>query len=387
MATILVAKTGGAISVGRSTAKSEGFETVNVIWHLNKMGHKVILFGVVNGDTKMIEDHCQIIRPNLDGMKEDVTPGEFEERMAPALEEIRDLKPCVWINMFGGGYSRSIPTGETKMMAAAVRYSAPILYVCSKMCIPRVMVVSDPKTILREIEITRYPQLVPAAILSQWDNVRKQSLFGSRYRVVDKHAKVEYWETQHLPINLDLSNKRYDIVVAANTHADNGKVDGGRMETWHQILDGFKGNVAICGDGWYGWEPKEQWLGVLPNRDRVHELMHQGWAGPMIPQVNGFATTKIRLKAMQGCVPIPHGRGGPLTYDLRGEIIPLDHPCRVLGKYDLERAFQYARNHRQEMLHMVLEKTRPDFSMLDEVVDLVQNGYTLEGFGGMKKIG
>ncbi len=394
MARVLVARTGSVVSTGGATSKSEGLETVSIVRHLKRQGHDVILYGQVIDDYSWLEQiGVKVIVPNIVGVNNEITLEAFHEKVWPSIEQLQDLRPQVWVNVAGGAYTRGVPTTQMRLLQAGIRYSGPILYANAKLRLPRVCVVTDPKCYPHEFEMTDPggEANIPIAVLSQEHASFEKRINYSKWMIHARYSACEYWMTDGMMPRRPKNDPKFDVVIVANSHFTNPRVEGFRTSTWEKILKGFTGKTAIIGHGWEGWDNRG-WLGTVPSLDDVINAMHDGWAGSMIPQKRGFNTTKIRLYALAGCAPLPHGRGEHLTYDVEGKVLDLDHPARIstrdgLTEADINRAFTFAVYHRDKIIHEVLEKTKPDFSMLDEVVDWVAAKRELNfRFGGYQKL-
>lgn len=389
-ATVVVARTGSPYFVGDDGVSANGeADTQCVIDHLADAGYNVVYFGLCNGEERLRKDVI-LMKPNMKGVDENATEDELKERLDPLIAHLQELRPICCVNVAGAPASWSWPKNPNGAFtqAFAVRYSAPCLYMIHRCGLPRVCVITDPKVYQRDCEgATMWPQVQPIAVLSQEETTFAKRIQDKKYKVVAKYAGCEYWRTEGMQriLRIYTAIKNRTITTAAHSHYGRGALGVGRDDVWPLILDKYLSDeneaghclsTRICGKMWEGHPTQrkypEVFVGCLENERKVHELLREGYCGPMIPQKKGFNTTKIRLHALNLNAPLPYGRGGPYTYDADARVVPLDSPFRIDEDPDgLKKAVDYTMTHgdaRLEYVNDVLEKTKPNWWLLDECV-------------------
>jgi hypothetical protein len=171
----------------------------------------------------------------------------------------------------------------------------------------------------------------------------------------------------------------------AHGHFADGRLNrrGVRHRPWGALLNGYNGpNIEIVGKDWdeFDLPPTCDWLGTVPPGECITRL-RAAKCGPIVPIDDKFTTSKLRQYVLNGCLPLPYGRGEEvLTWDHRGEFCPLDSDCRVTSARELEACIRRAvsdEKWRRARIEQMLKLTEPDFSVLEKAMRLELKGYEL----------
>lgn len=407
MKTVVVTKTGSPCFVGMKGSARGDADTPSIVEHLCARGDiDVCYFGSCRNweegwkdlDVTVFDPYLGDIVNEASVQNKSCEPALID-RLDPFVADLQNGREIVaWIDCFGGTPSWSWPVNplNATTQVFAVAYAAPALYAMHKTGGPRFAVVTDPKVYKRDGEMMHmWPEVFPKAVLSQEQRTWKKKISYNDVMVHAKYAACEFWLTHLMePIVRD---KQWDLTIAANAHFNEGRLPRDRDHLWYNILSLCDPErTRICGKGWekapqlYS-EFREMFVGVLPDMDAVREFMAIGIGSPVIPQMPGFNSTKPRLHALSGSVPYLFGDGlQTMTYDRDARILPLNHPARwtIDGGDPILTDAQIS-----ETIELVLERTRPDFSVLDDLVDHALAGQVtwpdpawLERFGGYVKI-
>lgn len=391
---IVVAKTGAVYSGGDTPGSKGEADTAPLLDYLtHRYPGRVAYFGLTNCEHT---DGVQWFEPDLRGIDYESTGAALRERLDPVIARVNEAGGVgVVINACGWAPTWSWPDNPARatVFNPGVRYAAPALYLMHKTRSPRVCVLTDPKCYPRDGEMATWEHARPAALLSQSDRLMKKTVQGRPYMVRQVLSKCEYWGTYGLrtPPVLPVDERPYRVATCANGHFNEARLRGDRRETWDIILRRWLEDhacvTAVCGGGWEKHElardmsygSADAFKGIIPTFYGMLELIGQGECGPMITQVAGFNSTKPRLHALVGSVPLFVGTDPdhPHTYDADERLLPLSHPTRVdLSRDDdLERAAGVARTSEgQEVIQEVLAATEPDFSLLDECIEAFMSG-------------
>lgn len=368
--TVVVIKSGSPCYVGGTGTARGDADTPAIIEHLVERGDlDVVFFGAFRGEIP----GCRVMDPDLRGIFDPrivfaSDADKIDERCKPYVDELRELGVACYIDSTGPEVSWSWPKNDqgASLMISSARYGGPAKRLMHLVPSHRICVVTDPKCYPRDGEFARmWPSLLPHAVLSQEQRVFDRRVSYVDYKIHTVRSGAEYWLTHRMePIQ---NTGEWQVVVAANTHVTDPRVGGhgkrpqesDRALLWEEVLSRCdSSNTRICGSGWdktaaYERDPA-MFVGILPTMQDVREFLSTGVCGPMITQRKGFASTKPRLYALSGSVPRFAG-----DYDCDAVLLPQDHPARWGHQsYDIV-----------ETLELILERTRPNFSLLDRVVD------------------
>lgn len=392
--TVAIIRTGSPyfVSGGGASARGELDTDGFLRYLLTRDDLDVVFFGSIRGDYECLRDAgLHVI--DIDEKWQGYGPGELtflsdealRERFDPYVQELAAMEPVCFVESAGPtpSWSWSENPNFASVYDFAIRWSAPPLYAMHMIQAPRYTVVTDPKCYKRDLEMSlMWPECIPRAVLSQEDRVFDKTIGGTPYKVHAAYAACEYWFTAwlHQWVNLEEcfhqpdghSGYQHDLHIAANAHLTENRLPKGRTDLWGDILRRCPPDeTRVCGAGWdkhplYEERP-DMFVGVLKTFEEVLTHMASGRGSPMIPQWPGFNSTKIRLHAMMGSCPYPFGGEDyfhPMTYDRKERVLSLSHPARWIdGPPDLSSS------QRCDTIHLVLEKTKPNFSKLDALVD------------------
>ena len=364
--TIMVTRTGSPCYVNNKGSKPRGdLDTDPLIRYLALRDDiNVVYFGVIR-NAKDLPENVSVINVPVQHIDYLLTGRDIEKIWADSLHELREMNPVGCIEMFGATPSWSWVDNPNGAMTQdfAVKYSLPPLWAMHKLDIPRYGVVTDPKCYKRDLEmVSCWKNIVPRAVLSQEDTVIKRKMNGYPVEIEAVYAACEFWLTTGFD---QYSHRGEGHVVCANTHH---KAYKGREELWWEILMRCPEATKLCGQGWDKISVPNHVTncGIMPDLEATLAFIRSGEEGVCIPQKPGFNTTKPRLYALQNTVPRLFGNGKhEWTYDRDERILPLNHPAR----FDSGQPYDH-----DEVIQMILDKTTPDFSKLDRLIDSILDG-------------
>ena len=351
---ILVTRTGSPFySCGQ-----KGFPDMMGIWDYlrTRQDYTATYVGHVVGP-----DRGSMIRWPVKGLNRDLDTEYIEEMWAESLEKCRELNPTHIVVLEGATPTWSWPDNPTaaRIFDFGLRYSAPALWLCHKLKIPRVSIITDPKCYPRDSEMTTiWPECRPHSVLSQENCWINKTIQGKPLKIEAVYAKCEYWL---------MHGRAYPIIQGKNYSAFRGnqmaqfkelRLRKGREESWRKILAAFHGcDLKIAGKGWDGW-PKEVFTGWVDGFDGLLKFLGEGIAGPMIPQKVGFSSTKPLMHAVMGNCPLFFD-----DYDSACRVLPANHTCR-----SPQRPGSLSTQFLLDTCERVKEACTIDFTMLDRVL-------------------
>ena len=365
-------RTGSPFYTKTIRSRPTGEFDTRAIWNYCKRVHNATFVGPLAGPSEE-----NMIQVDIKGWDEFTAGPEIIERLDPIVEKCRELNPKMVIVVEGATPTWSWPENPNcaLVFAFCIRYNLPALYIIHKLNIPRISIVTDPKCYPRDSEMTTiWPNIMPAAVLSQENATWTKIIQGKRVQFNAVASGVEFWNTTywHVPPTRELKDKV--VATAANAHFKNTRLHKHRHQAWEDVwknwLPEHKHETVVCGKGWDKHEffDSDVFIGVVKTHQDAWRVMSRGHYGPVLPQKEGFNSTKPRLHALVNSVPLLYGDGGYMTYDKDERILPLNHPARIRTD-GLEGVIKRCHNIKQEIIEEVLEKTTPDFKMLDDVIE------------------
>lgn len=404
--TIIVCKTGSPCDVGLGGSSRGDGDTPSIVEHLCERGDlDVVFFGplrnwqdhkdgspgwaTTEGVTVMDPDLGSVFNGRTHVVREDAAA--IEDLIAPMISDLRDRRVVGVIDVNGPevGWSWPDNAADSGVMLWAARYGAPAKRMMHLLGAHRLSVITDPRCYTRDSEMTRmWPELVPHAVLSQEAVVFPRTISFHPMRIHAAYAACEYWLTHRMhrigPPAGDVAERTIEVAIAANTHIKDARIGGGakrglpaseslRGSLWQDVLSCCPDDTAVCGSDWEDLMhdcPEHWYLGKLKSMHDVREMLTRAVGGPMIAQERGFNSTKIRLYALSGCMPYPYVSENDdyreRTYDGEQRVLPLDHPMRWKDGPPNWRALGVDP---EEYVSLILERTKPNFTMLDRLVD------------------
>lgn len=404
---IAITRTGSPIYFGSEAGARGELDTVPFIERLvATYTGRIIVFGALRGDVPPDDEHVTYI--NID--MRDVNPSGDEarftrpdvliERIMPYAQIIAEYQPKCVFDCWGATPTWSWTGNPNGALPYdfAVLYSAPMLFVMKYLnevngFTPRFGIVTDPKCYKRDLEMaTIWPEIIPAAVLSQEKRMWDRKLQGKRFRTWAAYARCENWLTwqwECIPNTND-----FPCVIMANTHVNAGLLAPGRDEVWLEILNEVPDDTVVFGSGWdkvpYAEWDRLRYVGVLPTTDDVRAALAQCYGGPMICQMPGFMTTKARIYAMSGALPLAYGLINddphPLAYDRDCRVFAPNDMLRWIAGRDVEgqTCLNISDKRREFLINHILELTTPNFSLLDHLLSEI-NDMTREGMQSVCK--
>jgi len=360
----------------------EGGETEGVIRHLVERGHNVVYFGRHDGELP-----CPAIQPYLKGIDDLVSEREQQAAWGHDIAALEPYAPFAgMVNVLGACSPRNF-AGETIVYAWAIRYCGPALNLLRHFNLRRVVINNDPRSYPHEMEMGHSPNLIPVALLGQYDSDRLRVVAGTRYRVKEVHAFAESWVYNHVRENTD----EQPVVFMAHAHLKDGIRVPERFDAIWDIAQWT--DIPVYGAGWEGIRDDA----VLLRQHVVTDMINTATCCPVIAHVPGFYTGKPYVLMSQGCIPIlwgasrQDGSSSPFTADPKGLLLPLnslwrwDEGCNPWGpKGIIQRTIDA-----KDMLRAKwAERLKPRWEMLDEVVDLLirDKPIPIDRFGGFARV-
>lgn len=411
MNTLLICKMGSVYRTRARAASAVGEqgETEGVIHHLLKNKKiRLVYFGRYDGE---VPEGLTVINPDVSGMDEWASSEEQKKRWSNDIAALEPYAPFIgFIQVAGYSPTMSLidnPNGATVQLAS-IKYSAPQLNVLMHFKIQRCMINCDPRNYPKDQEMSLLGEVGdwvrPRALLDQCDAEYVTRIGGIRYCRISRYAGVELWAKLYPYKDVE---KTRDCTIIAHAHIKDGvaatKSTGpGRELAWKHVLapiddllDLSSRGLYIYGKGWQhytGALPRNTYNGVI-KPSQVEQVLAESKCGPIVAVMPRFYTGKIMVYLTQGCAPIFYGDGSedhPHTYDPFARYLSLDSFCRIRKPGDLKIVVDmFCRNeqYRQQYIEELLSKTRPNWSLLDELVtDLIADRDLGTRYGGYVKL-
>lgn len=381
---LLVSKVGSvfhARDLG-SNAKGEQGETEGLMRHLIEQGHEVIYFGRARG-LERIHGVTYIESTRIGpGMYLGQTYTYEDQCRAADIDEeqlraIGAHEADAWIQVFG--YSApSLMNNKTLATPqnAAILYIAPILMAQHRLRIPCIGVNNDPRTYLKSQEAAnQWPDLLPIALLDQSEHEKQRIIGGVDVIQRARYAKCESWGYLE-----SVENRRETLcTIVAHAHISDGCRKRARDDSWRNVLLGaFEElpEMRVYGKGWNHFSMYDEYPDRFPGcieGGAVAETLAACEFSPCVAADHGFYTGKPYVLVASGVVPLMYGDGtDPFTWDPLSQLVPFDHPTRVVNPGDLARVVRTLDY--DEQLTWFKSILKPDFSVLDTCLDELQQG-------------
>jgi len=342
--------------------------TMGVAKYLRDQGHAVTLFGQVRGDPPGV----RVVRPNVRGMDEYSTVADVEARYRAATDELGPQDAC--LNVAGPSPTTSWvgnPYGASTQQCY-MKYTGPLLYAMHHLGLKRVLLVHDPRNYPRDHEMLYWPECRPAVVLSLEERSFPRRLRHQQYIVHAQYGRGENWWSYGTPYHpCDEVGRDVPCLMVQHSHLEDDRLSDGRADAYATFMGGDEVDVLV-GRGWdkYPGGAPRAWQGeVSPGECR--RLLQRALCGPIVPIADKFITSKLRQYALNGCLPLPYGRGERFTYDHLGRYVPLDAEIRVQTRAELRELVDRARRDegwRRGWVERIREATEPDFSVLEEAL-------------------
>lgn len=385
MKTILVCKSGTVFrprsSSKSSSSRGEQGETEGLIRHLVDRGDcNIVYFGRYSGDEILTHS---VIGPSLDAVK----PYTHDPASCPASaqdagfdddeRELRQHDEIVgFINMMGYSATMSIVGNpkQTIVQAAGINYVAPMLAALQRLKIPRICIVTDPRCYPRDQEMTYgWGWARPRALLDQYalGFQTERVIGGSSFAVHTVYGAPQSWGT--LERAQPVLSKVLSTCVA-HAHVKTG-IHKSSWDPWRSVLRDVPLGFEMWGEGWDdGPFEDEPWVRGPCRADEVSNMLSRGVACPVVEHTRGFLTGKPYVVRAAGAIPLLFG-----NYDSTGVLLPLDHPSRMHYDDSLRDKCEWVSEHVHELENIWDEALKPDFSVLDRLVDDLLAGKSLDG--------
>lgn len=372
--------------MGDAEASPKGeYDTHETILYLLDAGHDVGFIGRIVGEP---DPRLKVFPLDLTGVDEMSDRDDITARMQQGLKAIREWGPTWCLNSAGPSMGRSMACEHTRSLAMACRYTGPAVVAMHELGLPRVCIVTDPKCYPKEAEMNEWAvEATPVAVLSQEDVTWDRVINGDKYRVTAVDSGAAYWATRRWPDRSQQNADEYTIAMCAHSHLTTSQLPQGRKDVWPRLLEPWLRHAdsreltRVCGGGWDEWakEWPEVFVGLLDTRGDVQDFLRSGRYCPMMPQKVGFATTKVRMAAIEGNCPLFVGGGvtedgREWTYDAGYRVLDAMCPARI-GDHTIEETIAQCEEHgnRERIVAEVMARTKPNFSKLDLVVEAMDD--------------
>jgi len=371
---LIVSKAGSVLRTQASGSSSRGErgETEGLVRHLVAQGHDVTYFGIVYGELP-----CRVVEPCLHGVDgAPLTPESdpsdqqycWNTDAANVCSLAGDHFDC-YLQVAGptaSAFSIASPS-NCRVTQSAVRYLAPQKGLAHHLRVPVWLVNNDPRTYPREQEqALTWTDLLPVALLDNWTGEREQTIGWVPYRRRSVHAWTESWGHFEPLENVE----KYSAVVVAQAHIDTGVKQPGRVAGWTTVLCSALKELPDLHVYGYGWSALGSTFKAFS--ERFHDgvdgltarwLYSQACASPCV----GYSENrsgKAYMIVASGCLPLLYGDGrDPHTWDREGDVIPLNHPCRVVSPLDVK--LLATPEIRREWIGYFQSRLKPNWSVLD----------------------
>lgn len=401
MTRVLIVRTGSVwwLDTTRANPTGEQNDATGVARMLRDQGYDVAITGRIEGELDPGEGPPVT---KLDwNWKEDGLPGNAANSTAEivyaaydkALARIEAWKPDVILEIAGAAPTMSTLDNHkgNRVFEFSVRYYGMALYMYRKLKLPRLLILNDPRSYPKDQEMTRWPECIPQAVLSQYDEVKTQVVDGVKYNVEARYAGCENWWSwgwEYAPLNL--SSRSETMTIIAHSHLDDSRLKKYREDVWSYILDDPRLQYKVFGKNWDYHPMYDSRIHRGPVKpDLVHELLQKTVGGPMIPISDGWLTAKMRQYLVNGAVPMLYGRGDEvvLKYDKRCIHVADSSSIRFSNAeelHDLWRKCISNRTWRKQVIECYREETLPDAGPLIDLVDHFARGgqQDMTRFGG-----
>ena len=359
----------------KNAARGEQGTTEAVVNHLLKRGDiRVVYFGKWYGE---LPEGLIYVEWENKGLGAYSLSKEQKDKFKIDIARLDKYAPFTcFVTIAGYAANNSLLDNEYQVIcqACSVRMIGPVINVLDHYKLPRIVVLNDIRNYPNEHEMTWFtPYMRPAALLSQREREWSRIIHGKRWYISERYAAAEHWRDFDEKTQ---PNKTHDCLIVGHAHMKDGKKLKHHDEAWRKILNSFLPiNFKIYGSGWEhfsGYDPK-----IMPGLANADEIFSKAKTTVITITGGELYTNKARFALSKNCLPLFYGRGGPHTMDPLGKYIPLDDPSRIYEPGSLWDVVQtYCRNPatRQNVIDRLWEKTKPDWSMLDNCINDLING-------------
>lgn len=356
-----------------ASAVGEQNDATGIARYLLDQGHDVCIYARHKGHL----DGCHHIQ--WDGIEKD------DPQYDHLVEQLKEWAPDVIVEISGASPTMSMKNNHkgVTVFDFSILYYACALYTYHKMKMPRLVILNDPRSYPKDQEMTVWPEVRPAAILSQFPQEKKQRVDGRYYDVKAIYAGCENWWSWAWPY-AEIDNGRKGCTIIAHSHMNDSRLLKNRENVWAWILQDVDFDYKVFGKGWEhydGYDPKIHRGPVHP--DMVHTLLQKAECGPMIPITEGWLTAKMRQYLVNGALPLLYGRGQgvALKYDRDCRVVPDDSVIRFSDSAELNAAVRI--ENKAELVEHFRKLTEPNFELLDAMIEhFAAGGQRCEKFGG-----
>jgi len=310
-------------------------ETEGVLRHLVSQGHTVLYFGVYEGEVPGVIH----LRPHLDDLDDLSTAAHQEALWKKDTEMVGDYCPdaAIQINGLAPTFSWIDNPRGARLQAFAVRMCGPWLNILQSLKLKRICINNDPRSYPRDQEMSYgWDYVRPAALLDQCSKVKDTIVGGKSYRRVSHYAKCESygWLPQRE------NTRETDIATVAHSHFDDSLGTIAKWELLPALFDRFP-DFKVYG---LGWPEGDRYPGPVRPME-VLDIVRRAKCSYICDHTEGFKTGKPYVLVSQGCVP-----------------------CWTMDE------IEFALSNYDEAISRAREIYRPDFSVLDEVLDGAYGG-------------
>lgn len=400
--TIIVSKLGSPLYVANAdgvlagaTPRGEHGDGEGILRWLLKNNYDFIYFGQYRGP---ILPGLRIVESYTQGLTAYSSHAEQCEGWSidkANIEKALDGR-SVDLHLHIAGYAPTMATVKNGTFSCiqdcAIKRTGPILGAVRAFPAPRIILNNDPKTYPKEQEMTYgWPELIPSAVLDQRSSEVVTRIGGKKYKRRTVWAKSESW----CHISEHTNTREHALNVIAHCHVADGYKQKARDKTWTQLLGDlslFSHDFKIYGGGWESWsgyDGNSQFQGLVSEVE-ITCVIASTRCAPCVTPGPGAHTSKPYIFLAHGCVPLLYGDGNdPYTYDMEGEMLPLNSPWRVTSPSKLIEVAE-ALSHDGFMdkeLEIWRDRLKPDFSLLARCLDDILSGRKIRDVSWFEQYG
>ena len=426
MKSVVVSKTGMVLntpSVAKQSSKGgEIGETIGLLRHLVKTGHRTVYFGKVRGE---LPEGVEYVEADPCGYDENISIDDSFRVMRYNAALLREVDPGVFVDMVGMS-CRMHPAPGLLMMCMTVNYLMPILGGVGEIGLPTIAVLTDVRGRVKTQEMNDlYPSLRPIAVFSQRDAEYSRVVYGRQYRVREIACDAHSWWMDagwERPEWIPFASRPLDGILLMHAHIGTGYTGHKACKTRKRqaafanlLGDKYdlealsKRKFVVIGDGWEKFKMSDGTPAIdafptlfaapVATRDIFSTLASARCAPMIVPIERSWPlSAKASMAVASGCIPVFYGRSDcDYCYDPRGRVMPLDSAWRANCPSELRRVLSRATDNTTDaearaVCNELLMHLAPTYSRVTECIDRtlhgdrIEQGDWWERFGGYRAV-
>lgn len=419
MKSVVVSKTGMVLntpSVVKQTSKGgEIGETIGLLRHLVKTGHRTVYFGRVRGELPEGVEH---VEADPCGYDENISIDDSFRVMRYNAALLREVDPGVFVDMVGMS-CRMHPAPGLLMMRMTINYLMPILGGVGEIGLPTIAVMTDVRGYVKVQEMNDlYPSLRPIAVFSQRDAEYSRVVYGRQYRVREIACDAHSWWMDagwERPAWQPFDARDLDGMLLMHAHIDTGYRERKRQTAFANLLGDAtdleeltRRKFVVIGDGWesFALSDGSSATDAYPSlfkpsvnvRDIFDTLASSRCAPMIVPIARGWPlSAKASMAAWSGCIPVFYGRDAcDYCYDPDGRVIALNARLRASSPKELRDVLDHVAAmsdvKARDVCAALTARLTPTYARVAECVDRVLRGDRIEQgdwwerFGGYRAV-